>query len=124
MRIAYLAQSYPPMTSGAALSLRHAAERMAGQGHQVLVIAASDRNDPYHVYKDNLTILRLRSIRDPLRAGGWLLVFPRRAILRALNDFRPDVIHVYDPFQMGKIGLAYLCNTRCPTMITIHSCNS
>ena len=46
MRIAYLTQSYPPMISGAAISARQTAESMVGRGHQVLVIAASEREHP------------------------------------------------------------------------------
>ena len=44
MRIAYLAQSYPPMVSGAAIVAEQLTNEMAKRGHQVLVIAASDKD--------------------------------------------------------------------------------
>jgi glycosyltransferase involved in cell wall biosynthesis len=122
LRIAYFVQSYPPMTGEAALSVQRDAEGMAGCGHQALVITPSNVEHPYHILKKNITILCLRSFRNPLRGNQRILLFPRRAILRALHDFGPDVIHTYDPFQMGKIGLTYVRRANVPTILTIHSC--
>ena len=120
MRIATLTQSYPPMISGAAVSAQQTAESLAARGHQVLVIAASEREYPYHVYRDNLTILRLRSIKNPLRVGQRLLAFPHTATLNALHRFRPDIIHVHDPIQMGALALAYARRTHIPAVFTTH----
>lgn len=120
MRIAYLTQSYPPMISGAAISARQIAESMAKRGHQVLVIAASEREHPYHIYKEDLTVLRLRSTKNPLRVGQRFLAFPRRATLNALSRFRPDVIHVHDPLQLGNIALAYGRRNCIPVVFTAH----
>lgn len=121
MRIAYLTQSYPPMISGAAISARQTAESMAGRGHQVLVVAASEREYPYYIYKDNITVLRLCSIGNPLRVGQRFLAFPRRTTLNALNRFRPDIIHVHEPFQMGNIALTYARRNRIPVVFTAHA---
>ena len=85
MRIAYLTQAYPPMVSGAAISVQQLAETMAGHGHQVLVIAASDRKYPYNLYGNNLTIMRLNSFHNPMRVGQRILLYPRQTILRALR---------------------------------------
>ena len=120
MRIAYLTQSYPPMISGAAISARQTAESMVGRGHQVLVIAASERENPYNIYKENLTVLRLRSIKNPVRVGQRMLVFPFRPIMNALHRFRPDIIHVHDPVQMGWFALAYGRRNRIPVVFTAH----
>lgn len=120
MRIAYLTQSYPPMISGAAGVVRQLAEAMAQRGHQVLVIAASNNADPYHTYRENLTILHLRSFNNPLRVGQRLILHPRPATLRALKTFQPDIIHTHEPLQMGGIGLAYARRDRIPITLTIH----
>ena len=120
MRIVYLTQSYPPMISGAALSAQHTAEAMAKRGHQVLVIAASDREHPYHTYTDNLTVVRLRSFNNPLRVGQRLMLMPRRKILKLLQKFQPDVIHAHEPLQMGSIALKYAKRTNIPVTLTTH----
>lgn len=120
MRIAYLTQSYPPMISGAAMFARQLAEAMSNRGHQVLVIAASERGKPYCVQNGNLTLLRLYSHHNPLRVGQRFLLYPRRATLHALRDFQPDIIHTHEPLQMGNLGLEYSRRMRIPITLTNH----
>jgi 1,2-diacylglycerol 3-alpha-glucosyltransferase len=120
MRIAYLTQSYPPMISGAALVVERLAKSMAERGHQVLVIAASDKNYPYASYQENLTLLRLKSIHNPLRIGQRFLFYPRLKILKALNEFCPDIIHTHEPLLLSQLGLEYAHSTRIPIFLTVH----
>jgi glycosyltransferase involved in cell wall biosynthesis len=120
MRIAYLAQSYPPMVSGAAIVAEQLAKEMAKRGHQVLVIAASDKDQPYITLQKNLTVLRLRSTHNPLRVGQRFLLFPCRAVLQALDEFQPDVVHSHEPLQMGWLGLTYARREWIPITLTVH----
>ena len=120
MRIAYLTQSYPPMISGVAIIAEKLAEAMAERGHQVLVITASDRCQPYLVQNRNLSLLRLPSYHNPMRVGQRFLLYPRHAILRALQDFIPDIIHTHEPLQMGLLGIEYAHRLHIPVTLTIH----
>ena len=120
MRIAYLTQSYPPMVSGAAIFAGKLAENIAQREHHVLVIAASDRGAPYLVKNEKLSLLRLRSYPNPMRTGQCFILPARRAVLRALYDFQPDLIHSHDPFQLGLAGVAYARHARIPVALNIH----
>lgn len=120
MRIAYLTQSYPPMVSGASLAAKNLAENIAARGHQVLVIAASDRGESYRSVKEDLTVLRLHSIHNPLRVGQRFLPYPRQTILRSLREFNPDLIHTHEPLQMGIICLEHSHIASIPAMLSIH----
>ncbi len=120
MRIAYITQSYPPMVSGASIVTKSLAEHMASRGHEVLVIAASDRGNPYLVKNDRLSLLRLRSYPNPMRAGQRFILPAHRAILRALGDFQPDLIHSHDPFQLGLTGMKYARSAHIPITLNIH----
>lgn len=120
MRIAYLTQSYPPMISGAAIYVQQLAETMAQAGHQVLVIAASERERPYFVHNTNLTILRLQSVHNPMRVGQRFLFYPRRQLMQALHDFHPEIIHAHDPLQIGWLGIEYARHAKTPSILTIH----
>jgi glycosyltransferase involved in cell wall biosynthesis len=108
------------MISGAALAVQNLAEAMAQRGHQVLVIAASDRAKPYQTVKDNLTIVRLNSIHNPLRANQRFLLHPQPAIIKALHKFQPDIIHAHEPLQTAWAGIAYARRTHTPITLTIH----
>lgn len=120
MRIAYLTQSYPPMVSGASIAAEQLAKAMAKRGHEVLVIAASDTGNQYLVKKKNLTIVKLKSIRNPLRVNQRSLLFPKSRILQALQKFQPDLIHTHEPLQVGLSGLSYAESTHIPIVLTTH----
>jgi 1,2-diacylglycerol 3-alpha-glucosyltransferase len=120
MRIAYLTQPYPPMVSGASIVAEQLAKAMAARGHQVFVIAASETGKPYTERTQNLTVLRLNSIRNPLRVNQRIMFMQRRAVLQALYRFKPEVIHVHEPLQMGLVGLRYAKGTNIPITMTSH----
>ncbi len=121
MRIAYVTQSYPPMVSGASIVVKDLAENMAARGHEVLVIAASDRGESYKSVNGNLTVLRIRSIHNPFRVGQKFMLAPHRDFIRALVDFQPDLIHTHDALQLGVLSLAYKRKRNIPVLLTIHA---
>ena len=121
MRIAYITQSYPPMVSGASIVVKNLAENMAVRGHKVLVIAASDRGKSYKIVNGNLTILRLRSLHNPLRVGQKFMLSPQRVLLQALRDFQPDLIHTHDALQLGVLCLMYKRTKKTPIVLTTHA---
>lgn len=121
MKIAYLAQPYPPMISGAAIFAGQLAEGMARHGHKILVIAASDHGNPYLAQSGNLSVLRLRSMKNPMRVGQRMLLSGRSAAFRALEDFEPDLIHTHDVFQLGLAGITYARRAGIPIILSIHA---
>jgi len=119
MRIAFLTPVYPPMVSGASLAIGHLSQEMAARGHEVLVITASDRAEPYATRDGNLSTVRLASFPNPLRVGQRLARWPRRATLRALQEFAPDLLHVSDPAQFALPALAYARRQNIPAVYSI-----
>lgn len=119
MRIAYLTQSYPPMISGASIAAEQLAQGMSENGHQVLVIAASDKKRSYRSEEGNLTLLRLRSIHNPMRVGQRFLLYPRLTVMKALKTFKPDIIHTHEPV-LCWIGFEYAKSRDIPTTLTLH----
>ena len=120
MRIAYLTQSYSPMTGSPAIFASHLAEAMATRGHQVLALAASCQIHTYHTYKENLTILRFQSINNPIHSGQRLFVDLRRTSIKALLKFQPDIVHTHEFTQNGIPLLEYARRMHIPTILTIH----
>lgn len=119
MRIAYLTQSYFPRTDSAAIFASQLVEAMLTSKHQVLVITAGDKGHHYHTYKENITIVRLRSIHDPFHAGERLFFRSHRAIINTLRQFRPDIIHVFAPIRAGMSALVYAKQAHIPILITL-----
>jgi 1,2-diacylglycerol 3-alpha-glucosyltransferase len=120
MRIAYLTQSYPPMISGAALVVKNLATGMAGSGHEVLVIAASDTSRTYVVREENLTVLRLKSVYNPTRVGQRFTPYSRRSVTNVLQEFKPQAIHSHEPMPISLPAIRYAGEMNVPTVLTIH----
>ncbi len=120
MRIASLCQSYPPMISGASHFAEMLALGMAGRGHDVLVIAASHSGRKDLSRANGLTVLRVRSWANPLRAQQRFAPLPYRDVVRTLEIFRPDVIHLHDVFSIAISGLAAARRAGIPVLLTAH----
>lgn len=120
MRIAYLAQSYPPMISGAAIMVERLAKGVVARGHEALVIAASDREQMYRAEKEKLTVVRMQSLRNPLRVRQRFLLYPRHPVMKSLQNFKPDIIHVHEPLQLGWLSIEYAKRMEIPVLLTLH----
>ncbi len=118
MRIALLAQSYPPMVSGAALVVGRLAQGLAAHGHEVLVLAASDIGAAYDETCGSLQVARPHSWPNPFRVGQHFLLWPRKEIRCKLELFKPDVIHSHDPLVTSLVSLDVLPGV--PRVLTVH----
>ena len=118
MRIAYLTRVLPYPTRADIALPAEMTEVMAKRGHQILVIAASDREYSYHIYRNNITIIQLRSFRCPLFIGKQPVYLPFPIILKTLYGFQPDIIYMDMASSMNWIGHVYSFFLRIPTRST------
>ena len=110
------------MISGASIVVQRLAEGICKRGHDVLVISASDLGAGYISQCTGVRILRLRSYQNPMRVNQRFVLWSWREISAALMDFRPDVVHVHEPFSLG-LGGVLACrsmNSRPACILTIH----
>ncbi|MBK8988100.1 MAG: glycosyltransferase [Chloroflexi bacterium] len=120
MKILQICQSYPPMISGAALAAARLAEGLAQEGHEVLVIAASDRRDGYSTQNGRLRIERLPSHHNPMRVGQRILLWPNGRIHQIAAAFNPDIIHLHEPLTLGMCAAKIGRRLNIPTVLTLH----
>lgn len=121
MRIAMVCQSYPPMVSGIAVAVRHLAEGLAGRGHEVLVLSASDRRDPYSEDRNGVQLVRLPSIPTPARRRQRWSWWSRDEVEKHLDRFRPEVLHLHDPFLGALVMPGYARDRGIPLVATAHA---
>jgi len=120
MRIAYICQSYPPMISGASLAVQRLAEGMAARDHVVLVMTASERGEAYTEEFDNLKVRRLRAFQNPLRVDQSFLLWDRNIISAEFKEFKPQILHLHDPLNLGIAGLVTARRLQIPVALTLH----
>lgn len=121
MRIALLNQSYPPMISGSAVVMKYLADQLTKRGHAVLVITASDQGNPYTSTEEGVTVVRVRSLPNPMRAGQRCVLAPPPRVYDELEKFSPDIIHLHDPLIVGLPAYYYGWQYDVPIVLTIHA---
>jgi phosphatidylinositol alpha 1,6-mannosyltransferase len=105
MRIAIIAESFPPDVNGVANSVVRVAEHLINRGHQPLVIAPRPSSaTPAVTPPLPYPVVRVPSLPMPgyaaLRVG-----LPSRRIAAALREHGTDVVHLAAPVILGRRGV-------------------
>ena len=123
MRIALLADTYPPENrGGAGVVVERLAREFVPRGHSVLVVASSSRQASW-IDQDGVRVRRLKS-RYPERFRN-LAVMANPLVLdgvrRALREFRPDIVHAHNVHQhLSFASLGVAAATGAPIAYTAH----
>lgn len=136
MKIAIATPVYYPMTNGVAMFSYNLASGLASRGHEVLVLTPS--HDKYRhtemlngvkvvylsstdvkVYPDQIHEVPKKKLfyKHGLKAS----IFPGGQIRRALDTFRPDVVHVQGSDPVGVSVVSYARRNRIPVVTTEHN---
>jgi len=145
MKIVIATAVYYPMINGVAVFSHNLAMGLAARGHEVLVLCPSQTGKNYTRTQDGVKVTYLKStqirvypdqihdIPPKKKIVGVNLphiiyknsfrvsAFPQREIKKALNKFRPDVVHVQvsDPIGLSVVGYARKHNI--PVVTTEHN---
>jgi phosphatidylinositol alpha 1,6-mannosyltransferase len=116
MRIAIIAESFPPDVNGVAHSVVRIAEHLVRRGHAPLVIAPAPSSStraltgahPFPVIRvPSMPLPRYRSLR---------LGLPGPKLTDALVAHAPDMVHLACPFLLGARGVALAQQRRMPCL--------
>ena len=125
MRIAYLADFYPPQNrGGAGVVAQRLAQHFSSEGHDVLVVTTVQ--DTGHAGGENVDGVRVARIysRYPERFRNYLSVFNPRTLSqvgRELQRFQPDVVHAHNVHHHLSFGsLRVAARTGAPVVLTSH----
>ena len=101
MRIALVSESFLPAVDGTTTTVKAVADRLIDQDHVVLLVAAAPGLTSYRRSK----VARI----SPDGAGS--------RVRAALEDFRPDLVHVTSPGRVGRKALKHSRRMRIPTVV-------
>ncbi|GAA4844846.1 glycosyltransferase family 1 protein [Saccharopolyspora rosea] len=101
VRIAIVTESFLPQVNGVTNSVLRVLEHLRRRGDDALVVAPGDGPQEYAGYP----VVRLPAVDLPV-VSSLPIGFPTRRLLRGLDEFRPDVVHLASPFVVGARGLA------------------
>lgn len=101
MKILYVTDTYLPETNGVVTSLNNLAKAMQTNGHEVHIIAPE--NQAHKTSKLPLVAKTtfIPSIQAPFYKDTRLSLPFDAKMLRAINDFKPDVVHAFSCLSLG-----------------------
>lgn len=116
MRIAIIAESFPPDVNGVANSVVRVAEHLIARGHQPLVIAPRPSSGtPAVTGPLPYPVVRVPSL-PLLGYSGLRLGLPSPRIGEALREHRADVVHLAAPVVLGARGVGIAGGMDLPTV--------
>lgn len=123
MKILIAADLYWPTINGVATFSRNLAAGLAAHGHEVLVIAPSQRRSGLAEEErdGNYLIKRTISMPFPFYQNFRISVSPRREVKRIVEEFEPDVIHIQMLLGIGQAAMRYGKRYNIPVVSTNHA---
>ncbi|MEK7766029.1 MAG: glycosyltransferase, partial [bacterium] len=107
LRVLLGSESYYPNVDGGAVAERQLALRLARRGHAVEVIAPSFRGMRAYTEPDGpVMIRRVPAIVFAPYPEYRVSIGPRRAVEGIVRRFRPNIVHVHNPYPIGFALLA------------------
>jgi len=121
MKIILATEAYYPLIDGGAVAEHHLALGLAQRGHEVHILAPSENFTDYKEEDNGTTIHRFASFPIPFVKNDHRLAFlPAGKINKLLKQINPDVVHIHNPFPIGKATLAYCLKNKVPVVATNH----
>lgn len=116
MRIAIIAESFPPDVNGVAHSVVRIAEHLVRRGHTPLVIAPAPSSSTRGLTGTHpFPVIRVPSMPLP-RYRSLRLGLPSTRLTEALVSHAPDIVHLACPFLLGARGVALAQQRRMPCL--------
>ncbi len=116
MRIALFTETFLPKVDGIVTRLKHTVEQLQRLGDQVLVFSPDGGLTEYQ----GAQIHGVSGLAFPLYPE-LKLALPRPSIGEALEQFKPDLIHVVNPAVLGLAGIYYAKTLDIPLMASYHT---
>jgi glycosyltransferase involved in cell wall biosynthesis len=121
MRILLGTATFHPDANGVSTFLQHLAPTLRDRGHEVFVVAPSTHcQDERRKFKD-IEVFGIRSLPFPLNSQFRFSISPaiQSLLTREIDAFKPDIIHVQDPFPIC-LALLWIAKKRGIPVVGTH----
>jgi glycosyltransferase involved in cell wall biosynthesis len=116
MRIVMVTETFLPKIDGIVTMISSTVERLQAQGDEVLLIAPA--GGPAELY--GARVIGLPSVPFPfypeLRVAA-----PRASMRHIIEEFQPDLLHLFEPSLLGIGGIYYAQVLHIPLVISYHT---
>ena len=115
LRIALLTETFLPKIDGIVTRLCHTIRNLRALGHHVLIVAPRGIDD-----FEGTPVHGVPGFSFPLYPELKMAI-PRPSIARALEAFRPDLVHAVNPAVLGVSAFFYTTSHRVPLVVSYHT---
>lgn len=120
MKVLLATEAYWPIIDGGSDFERRLVKGLRSRGHDVRVIAPSPRLHDVLDESDGYPIYRPAALPALIVGSYRFSPLPGSLVKRIIEDFAPDVIHVHNPYGIGRAALKYGRRLGIPVMATNH----
>ena len=122
MRIALFSETYLPQRNGVALILDRLVRHLCSRGHEVLIaVPVSWRPKGEAPLPERAQIVRVPGLPVPKYPDLTIGTPYSRRVMRAVREFKPDIVHVATEFTMGLTGLRAARKLGVPAVASFHT---
>lgn len=123
MKILIAADLHWPTINGVATFSRNLARGLAERGHEVVVIAPSQRRSglPGEEVDGNYTVKRVTSVPFPFYQNFRISLAPQMEIKKIIQEFQPDIVHLQMCLTIGNATQKYALKYGIPIVATNHA---
>ena len=118
MRIAFVTESFLPATDGVVTRLRHTLDQLKVRGDEFVIVAPKYGEGPSSYV--GAPIHRVPAVPFPPYPQIKMSP-PNPSVGRVLRRFRPDLVHVVNPFTLGATGVFYARRMGVPLVASYHT---
>jgi glycosyltransferase involved in cell wall biosynthesis len=116
LKIAIVTESFLPKIDGIVTMLTNTVDCLRRNGDEVLIFAPS--SGPSELY--GAEVVGIPSAACPLYPE-LRLALPRTSMRRKLEQFQPDLLHVFEPVLLGVGGIYYSAELHIPLVVSYHT---
>jgi len=106
MRILITSSTYAPARNGQAVFTTSLAEGMVRRGHEVWLLAPSDKRIPYRTERSGVQIQTVRAFDlGFIHSEAYGALLPDLEVRKFFNSFQPDVVHIQEHHPLSRCAL-------------------
>ena len=119
MRVVYCTDTYPPQVNGVSVVTAISVEGLRARGWDVHVIAPKYPESAAGAADANMTAIP--SVSLPMYPDVRLVAPDYFSVRRAIDRFRPDIVHCTTEFLVGRLGQMAAARARVPLVTSYHT---
>ncbi|WP_053961114.1 glycosyltransferase family 4 protein [Sulfobacillus thermosulfidooxidans] len=117
MRIAFVTETWRPSTDGVVTRITETVRELKRMGHELFIVAPCGGEPVF----EGIPVKSVPTFSVSFVYGGkpWGIPLPR--VQKFLDEFRPDVVHVVNPFVLGIAGVYAARRRQYPLVASYHT---